>query len=82
MLCSLIPDLFFFPFFFLSVPDLLCDPTDVIWRYRTPFEAITGGTVFIRRSLSCGIPGITSAARYLVHARFHFIVTLVISQQM
>ena len=25
-------------------PDVLCDPTDLIWRKGTPFEAITGPT--------------------------------------
>ena len=27
-----------------SLPDVLCDPTDLIWRKRTPFEAMTGRT--------------------------------------
>ena len=27
-----------------SLPDVLCDPTDLIWRKGTPFEAITGRT--------------------------------------
>ena len=31
-----------FPFF--SLPDVLCDPTDLIWRKGTPFEAMTGHT--------------------------------------
>ena len=31
-----------FPSF--SLPDVLCDPTDLIWREGTPFEAITGLT--------------------------------------
>ena len=32
--------------FFLSfsLPDMLCDPTDFIWRKGTPFEAMTGRT--------------------------------------
>ena len=33
---------------FLSIPDVLCDPTDLIWRQGTPFEAITGCTAFIK----------------------------------
>ena len=37
------PDLSLIPSF--TLPDLLCDPTDLIWRQRTPFEAITGRTV-------------------------------------
>ena len=27
-----------------SLPDVLCDPTDLIWRRGTPFEAMTGRT--------------------------------------
>ena len=27
-----------------SLSDVLCDPTDLIWRKRTPFEAMTGRT--------------------------------------
>ena len=32
-----------FPSFFH--PDMLCDPTDLIWRKATPFEAMTGHIV-------------------------------------
>ena len=28
-----------------SLPDVLCDPTDLIWMKGTPFEAMTGRTV-------------------------------------
>ena len=28
----------------LSLPDVLCDPTDLIWRKGTQFEAMTGRT--------------------------------------
>ena len=27
-----------------SLPDVLCDPTDLIWRKWAPFEAMTGRT--------------------------------------
>ena len=27
-----------------SLPNVLCDPTDLIWRKGTPFEAMTGRT--------------------------------------
>ena len=37
-----LPTLSFFPPFYL--PDVLCDPTDLIWRKGTPFEAMTGRT--------------------------------------
>ena len=36
------PILSFFPSF--SLPDMLCDPTDLIWRKETPFEAMIGRT--------------------------------------
>ena len=28
----------------ISLPDVLCDPTDLIWREGIPFEAMTGRT--------------------------------------
>ena len=31
-----------FPSF--ALPDVLCDPTDLIWRKGTPFEAMSGRT--------------------------------------
>ena len=33
---------YLFPSF--SLPDVLCDPTVLIWRKGTPFEAMTGRT--------------------------------------
>ena len=27
-----------------SIPDVLCNPTDLIWRKGTPIEAMTGRT--------------------------------------
>jgi hypothetical protein len=35
----------FFPSF--SLHDVLCDPTDLIWRKGTKFEAMTGRTALI-----------------------------------
>ena len=29
---------------FFSLPDVLCDPNDFIWRKGTPFDAMTGLT--------------------------------------
>ena len=29
---------------FYLAPDVLCNPTDLIWRKGTPFEAMTGRT--------------------------------------
>ena len=34
------PVLSLFPPF--SLPDVVCDPNDLIWRKRAPFEAMTG----------------------------------------
>ena len=28
----------------VSLPNVMCDHTDLIWRKRTPFEAMTGRT--------------------------------------
>ena len=36
------PILSSFPSF--SLPNVLCDPTDLIWRKGTPFEAMIGRT--------------------------------------
>ena len=36
------PVLPLFPSF--SLPDVLCDPSDLIWRKGIPFEAMTGRT--------------------------------------
>jgi hypothetical protein len=36
-----------FPIPSFSLPDVLCDPTDLIWREGTPFEAMLGSTAFI-----------------------------------
>ena len=38
MIMMIIPIYAFFPSF--SLTDVLCDPTDLIWRKRTPFEAM------------------------------------------
>ena len=32
------------PILSFSLPDVLCDPTDLIWRKGTPFEAMAGLT--------------------------------------
>ena len=29
------------------LPDVMCDPTELIWRQGTPFEVMTGRTAFI-----------------------------------
>ena len=35
------------PTFPSFLPDVLCDPTDLIWKEGTPFEAMTDHSVFI-----------------------------------
>ena len=42
LLSSDLPVLSLIPSF--SLPDVLCEPTDLIWRKGTPFEAMTGRT--------------------------------------
>ena len=68
-----------FPSF--SLPDVLCDPTDFIWRKGTPFDAMTGSTatssdcLLAEVFLSC-----KANARRSVHGlQDHFIITLIIS---
>ena len=44
-----LPTLFFYRpvlslFLSFSLPDVLCDPIDLIWNKGTPFEAMTGRT--------------------------------------
>ena len=34
-------------FLSFSIPNVLCDPTDLIWRYGTPFETMNGCTAFV-----------------------------------
>ena len=42
---------------FFLVRDGLYDSTDVLWRYATLFEAITGRIIFLSRSPSWGLSG-------------------------
>ena len=73
-------------FFFFSLPDVPCDPTDLIWRKRTPFEAMTGRTapsldgllaevfrVFLSRK--------ANVWRSVHSPRDHFIITHIISDR-
>ena len=46
----ILPALSSFSFFFL--PDVLCDPTDLVWRKEIPFEAMTARTTFINDFLA------------------------------
>ena len=71
-----------------SLPDALCDPTDLVWRQGSPFVAMTGRTapssdgllaaVFFRVFFSC-----KANARRSVHSpRDHFIITLIIDDNL
>ena len=70
------PVLSFFPSF--SLPDVLCDPNDLIRRKGTPFEAMT-----VRRTLSSdGLLSCKANVRRSVHSpQDHFIITLIISDR-
>ena len=67
----------FFPSF--SLPDVLCDPNDLIWRKGTPFEAMTGRTAPSSDGLLAevfwGFSQSKANARRSVHSlQYHFIV--------
>ena len=70
-----------FPVLSFFLHDVLCDPTDFIWRKMTPFTAMTGRTdpssdgLLAEVFLSC-----KANARRSVHSpQDHFIITLIIS---
>ena len=70
-----------FPSF--SLPAVLCDPTDLIWRKGTPFKAMTGCTASLSDcllaevSLSCK----ANARRSMHSSRDHFIVIFIVSER-
>ena len=70
--------LFLFPSF--SLLDVLCDPTDLIWRKGILFEVMTGHTAFIDSLLAV----LRQAnARISVHSpQDHFIITLSLATDM
>ena len=47
-----------------SLPDVLCDPTDLIWKKRTPFEEMTGRTAPSSDGF-LGFLGFSSAVRQM-----------------
>jgi hypothetical protein len=68
---------------FLLPSDVLCDPTDLIWRKGTPFEAMTGRTAPSSDGLLSEVfwvsLGCKANARRSVHSpQDHFIITLII----
>ena len=64
-----------------SLPDMLCDPTDFIWRKWIPFEGLTGRTAPSSYGLLAeGFLGCKANGRKSVHSpQDHFIITLIIS---
>ena len=79
-----LPVLSLFPSF--SLPDVLCDPIDLIWRKRTPFEAMTGRTAPSSDGLLAEVfwdfLGCKANARRSVHSpQDHFIIILIISDR-
>ena len=73
--------LFFIPS--VSHPDVLCDPTDLIRRECTAFEAMTGHIAFIDGPLaevfvSCKV----NAKRSVQSSRYHLIVTLSLADRL
>ena len=69
-----------------SLPDVLCDPTDLIWRKGTPFKVMTGRTApssdGLLADFSVIFLGWKANARRSVHSpQDHFIITLIISDR-
>ena len=72
---ELSPFLSFYPS--SSLPDALCDPTDLIWREGTPFEVMTGRRAFVvsllaEVFLTCKV----NAMRSVRSPQHHLIITL------
>ena len=71
----------FYPSFSLS--DVLCDPTDFIWRYGISFETLTGLTAFIdglRTEVFRSFPQLQGKYQEIcAQTWYHIIVTFIIS---
>ena len=67
-----------FPFPSLSLPDVLCDPTDLILRKGTPSEAMTGRTASSPDGLLARVfPSSKTNVRISVHSpQDHSIIPL------
>ena len=61
-----------------SISDVLCDPTDLIWRKGTPFDVMTGRTAPSSDGLLAEVfLGCKANSRRSVHSpQDHFIITL------
>ena len=73
-----------FPILSFFLPDVLCDPTDLIWRQETPFEAMTGRTAsssdsFLAEAFWGFLSFKANARRYVHSPQDYFIITLIIS---
>ena len=66
-----------------SLPGVLCDPIDLIWRKGTPFDAMTGRTAPSSDGLLAGVfLGYKANARRSLHSpQDHSIITLIISNR-
>ena len=76
------PILSVFPSF--SLPYVLCDPTDLIWRKWIPFEAMTSRTAPSSDGLLAEVFEVffsrkTNSRRSVHNPQDHFIITLIIS---
>ena len=82
---DLLPVLSFLPFF--SSPDVLCDPTDPIWRKGTQFEPMTGRTApssdgLLAEAFWGGFLRCKANHKSSVHSpQDHFIITRIISDR-
>ena len=68
------------------IPDVLCDPTDIIWRNGTPFEAMTGRTTpssdGLLAEVSRGFPQMWGKCQEIcVQSQDQFIITLIFSDR-
>jgi hypothetical protein len=78
------PDLSFFPSF--SIPDVLYDLADLIWRKETPFEAITARTAPLSHDILAeffqGFPQLQGKCQEIcAQPRDHFIISLIIGDR-
>ena len=67
----------------MSLPDVLCDPMNLIWMKGTQFEKMTGRTAPSSDGFLAEVFwGFSSVVRRSVHSpQDHFIITLIISDR-
>ena len=81
MMCFVIKTLSLIPSF--SLPDVICDLTDIKWKKGTPFEAMNGRTTPSSDDVLAGVfLGCKANVRRSVHSpQDHFVITLIISNR-